>query len=63
MAWIEEADQYPNVKVTYESGDPRFVFYDSDNKQIGPELFVKTYTKDQIHSLLVSKGLERIKKY
>jgi len=59
-AWIAEAQQYPNVKVEYVSGDPRFVFYDNADKQIGQELAIAEYTKDQIHTLLKDKGFARV---
>jgi len=58
-AWIEEADQYPNVKVEYDSGDPRFYFYDANGKQIGNEKPVANLTKDDIHNLLEMMGLTR----
>jgi len=61
--WIEEVNQYVDNKVTviYSQGKPRFQFFDAANNLIGPELEVSSYTKDEIHALLESKGLQRIK--
>jgi len=59
-AWIAEAQQYPNIKVDFVGGDPRFVFYDDADQQIGEELNISDYTQDQIHTLLKEKGLTRV---
>jgi len=60
-AFIAESSQYRGLEVKYVGGDPRFVFYDSDGKQIGDEVNVVSYKKDDIHALLAKKGLERKK--
>jgi len=60
-AFIAEASQFKSLEVKYVGGDPRFVFYDSEGKQVGDEVNVASYKKDEIHALLTKKGLERKK--
>jgi len=59
-AWIVEAKQYPKVTIEYTHGEPIFFFYDADGEQVGDAVRVSRYTKDGIHSLLASHGLQRI---
>jgi len=58
-AWIEEAGQYPQIIVEYTSGDPRFVFYDMNDKIIGDGLEISNFKTQQIHDLLAALGFQR----
>jgi len=58
-AFIAEATQYKALEVRYVGGDPRFVFYDSNNAQVGDEVNVVSYKKLEIHEILLKKGLQR----
>jgi len=59
-AFIQEAKQYKDLEVRYVGGDPRLVFYSLNGTQIGDEVNVVSYKKDDIHDLMAKKGLPRI---